>query len=382
MGARSVELIALGPPPVDPYAPAAGAWALARASAERGNSVRVLYPEGLPGGPAPAGVVATAVPVPLRRPGAPSEDAEFAALAGRGIRSGADLVLRDPVGLGPLGVRGRSSPRLVGFARSIELAAFDRERGGYPSASFVDRLDGWRDRRTLRRLERLALEEPDAVFCDDPGVAVALASEYHLPPERLRPTAPPVPYLANPPSRDRARAAFGIPTDVPVVVVPAAVPSPEVSGVEKAREAFRRVRPFFPGLRMIVVGAPGPTDPGVVTLPGRDAEAFAAAFAAADVAMIVPQTSGFDPGAVFASRAGCATIVGATLTWPAAPAGAVRTVPGDDPGDLASALAELIADPGAARELATKGKELAEAYRPERILDQVDAVWGGSAASR
>ncbi len=377
MAPRTVELVARGPPPLDPYAPAAGTWALARAYAERGDAVHVLYPEGPKEAEPFEGIRATAVPLPLRRPGAAIEEAEFARRAGHRLRAESELVLRDPVGIGPLGVRARAPrARLVGLVRAVELAAFDRERAGRPGTGFVDRLDGWRDRRSLRRLERAALEEPEALFGDDPALADALEQEYQVGPPRLRAGRPPVPYLPGPPRRDAARGALGIPTDVPVVVVPAASPSAEESGIDHAREAFRRVRPFFPGARLVVVGTEAPPDPGVVSVPGRDAAAFAGALTAGDVALIVSARPGFDPGIVFAARAGCATIAYRSTVGAAPPANAVRTVGAEDPGDLASALADLVADLGAARELAERGKEFAETFGPDRVIAEIDRALG------
>ncbi len=375
MAPQTVELVALGPPVSDPYAPAAAAWAVARAYAQRGASVHVLFPQGTHDEEPPTGIRATPVPLPLKRPGAASEEAEFASRVGRHLRPEADLVVRDPVGVGPLGVHGHARRAvLVGLARGVELAEFDRERTGRPGAGFVDRLDGWRDRRVLRRLERAALEEPAALLCGDPAVAEALSREYRIPPARLRRVLLPVPDLPTPPTRPQARAALGIPPDVPVVVVPTATAAPDEAGVDRGREAFRRVRPFFPGARLIIVGAVGPTDPGVVSVTGRDGPSFAAALAAADVALVVPTRAGFDPGIVFAARAGCATIAYRSAAGPLLPESAVRTVSAEDPGDLASALAELVADLGAARELAARGQKFADGFRPEELLRAVDEL--------
>jgi glycosyltransferase involved in cell wall biosynthesis len=314
--------------------------------------------------------------LPLRRPGAALEPAEFAGLAGRRLRPDATLVVRDPSGLGPLGLSGRRNdrPSVVSFVRGLELHAFDRERSGHASAGFADRLDAWRDRRAVRRLERAALDEATALFSDDPELAKALASEYGIDARLLRPTVPPLPRLPPGPPRAKARATLGIPPDVSVVVAPSASESAEAAGVDRVREAFRRIRSLFPGVRLVVVGCPTAVEPGVVGVPARDTATLALALAAADVAVVAPPRPGFDPGVVFALRAGIATIVGVGVRLPIPPESAIRTAVSDDPGDLASALAELVADPAAARNLAGRGPGYAAAYLPERVADQIDVA--------
>ena len=374
MASRTVDLVAISPAPTDPYSPLAAVWSVARAAAERGDRVRVLFPHGAIGGPAPEGVVAEDVPFALRRPGTTLEDADFATAAGRRIRPDADLVVRDPSGLGPLGVGGRrgGTPRLVSFVRSIGIREFDRERDGYPAGGFVDRIGSWRDRRAVRRLEQAALLEPEVLFCDAPSLVDALVAEYGIPRSRLRPTTSPVPRLAEPPSRAEARGQLGIPPDVPTVVAPIAPDAVEEGGTAVVREAFRRIRPLFPGVRLVIAGASARSEPGVIGMPSRDAGALATALAAGDVALVVPRHRGFDPGVVFAQRAGCATIVTESAELPVSPGAALRVTPSEDAGDIASTLAELVADPAACRELAVAGREYARRFDPFHFWEEVD----------
>ena len=380
MASRSVDLVAIGPPPTDPYSPLAGVWSMARAAAERGDRVRVLFPHGATGGPPPDGVVAEDVAFALRRPGTTLEDADYATAAGRRIRPDAVLVLRDPSGIGPLdvGAHRGTPPHLVSFVRSIGIREFAREQEGNPSGGFVDRIGAWRDRRAVRRLERAALLEPEVLFCDAPGMADALVTEYGISRSRLRPTTSPVPALAVPPSRTEARGRLGIPPDVPTVVAPIAPDAVEGPGTGIVREAFRRIRPLFPGVRLVVAGADAPSEPGVVAVPARDATALATALAAGDVALIIPRHRGFDPGIVFAQRAGCATIATGSAELPVAPGAALRVPPSEDPGDVASTLAELVADPAACREMAVAGREYARRFDPRRLWDEIDAAIGGT----
>jgi len=345
MPGRTVDVVTVGPPPLDPYEPSASAWALAAALAARGDDVRVLHLLGPDTGPVPPGVTAIPVEIPLRRPGGPVEPAEFASAAGRRLRKPLDLVLRDPLGLGSLGARRlrRGPPLVGGFARALELRAFEGERQGLSSTGFVDRLDTWRDRRSVRRLERAALDEADRVFYDAKEVAKSLTEEYGVVDRKLVALPPAVPLLPPLPTRESSRHDLRIPSDVPVVVAPAAFEAPASSGVDRVLEAFRRVRPFFPGVRLVLCGAPAPSDPGVIVLPARRADTLADALASADVAVFARRVPGFDPGVVLAARAAVPPIVLPSARLAVEPAGGVRVAASDDPGDLASALAELLA---------------------------------------
>jgi len=376
MPGRTVDVVATGPPPRDPYAPAASAWALAAALADDGDDVRLLHLPGSEADAIPAGVTAIPVEIPLHRPGASVEPAEFAVAAGRRLRHPVDLVLRDPVGLGSLGYHpGRRGPPVVGaFVRAIELRAFEGERSARPSAGFVDRLDTWRDRRAVRRLERVALEEADRLFYDAPEVARSLTEEYGVPDRKLVALPPAVPSLPPLPSREASHQDLRIPPDVPVVVAPTAFEAPEPSGVDRVLEAFRRVRPFFPGVRLVLWGAPAATDPGVIAVPDRRSGTLAEALAAADVAVFARRNPGFDPGVVLAARAAIPSIVLPDVRLPVDPVGGVRVAASDDPGDLASVLAELLADPATRRTMGQAATRFAKAYLPAHIVSGVSAA--------
>ena len=369
MPGRTVDIVATGPPPLDPYDPAASAWGLAAALAAEGDEVRVLHLPGSQADALPAGVTGLPVEIPLRRPGASVEPAEFASAVSRHLRKPVDLVLRDPVGLGSLGYRrGRRGPPLVGgFVRSVELRAFEGERRGRPSAGFVDRLDTWRDRRAVRRLERAALEESDRLFYDAPEVARSLSEEYGVSARKLVALPPAVPSLPAFPPRASSHEDLRIPPDVPVVVAPAAFDAPEPSGVDRVLEAFRRVRPFFPGVRLVLWGVPSASDPGVIAVGERRAASLSNALASADVAVFARRDPGFDPGIVFAARASIPSIVLPGARLPVDPAGGVRVAASDDPGDLASVLAELLADPALRREVGHAAAGFAEAFLPARV---------------
>jgi len=375
MPSRTVDVVAAGPPSSDPYDPASTAWTLAGALAARGDAVVVLHPSGVPGDPPPPGTTAVPVDLPVRRPGAAVEGADYAAAAARRLRREADLVLRDPAGLGRLAPhRARSgAPVIAAFVRGIELDAFDRERVGRPGSGFRQRFDTWRDRRAVRRFEEAALREADRLFYDSAHLPTELVREYGLSERRFRAALPPVPILPAAPTREEARASFRIPADVPVVVAPAAFDRPEPSGIDRAREAFRRVRSFFPGARLIVVGTDAPAEPGVAAAPERDGATLVRALTAADVAVFGRRVVGFDPGVILALRAGRCVIVGPEVRLPVDPSAVVRTLSSEDAGEFASVLAEVLADPATRRATATDGARYAAAFAPDRVADVVTA---------
>ena len=152
-----------------------------------------------------------------------------------------------------------------------------------------------------------------------------------------------------------------------MVVAPAAFEAPGPSGVDRVLGAFRRVRPFFPGVRLVLWGVPSASDPGVVALGERRAATLADALASADVAVFARRDPGFDPGIVFAARASIPSIVLPGARLPVDPAGGVRVAASDDPGDLASVLAELLADPAMRREVGHAASGFAEAFLPARV---------------
>jgi len=373
MAERSVDILATGPFPDDPYEPAAPAWALAEGLRDRGCSVRVLFPAGPGGGASPTGIDPVAVEMAIRRPGAAVEPADFSRSAGRRVRPATDLVLRDPAGLGSLALaRGRGGHRpIAAIVRAVQIGEFDRERSVQPAGGFIGRVDTWRDRRAVRRLEKAALEEAHRIYCDASEVADQLAAAYRMDRGRIRPTVPPVGLGPEPPTRETARAALALPSDVPVVAAIAASERPEEAGLDRVREAFRRIRPLFPGVRLVVAGAEAPTEPGVHATPSRDRLTFLRALAAADVAVFARRDPGFDPGLVLALRLGVAPVTLPTVRLAPGTAGSVRVVAGDDPGDLSSAIAELVADLAQRRALAAHGPECAGLYDPARVAGEL-----------
>ena len=193
MAPHVIDIVAGGPPPLDPYEPAAPAWALAEGLASGGRSVRVLYPSPsvAPRVAPPPGV--TVVPVELS---APAHRLRFrpGRLRPRGgsprsAGGGLDPARPRRPGASRVASQGRSSPpdRVRPVARDFRVRPRARGAG---SRGVAQRLDSWRERRTIRRLERAAISEADRLLYDDTEVGAGLAREV-LDPGRAEPRGPP-----------------------------------------------------------------------------------------------------------------------------------------------------------------------------------------------
>ncbi len=375
MASRTVDVVAAGPPPSDLYDPAAPAWALASGLAARGHSVQVTYPAAADAPAPPEGLLAVPFPAVTAHVGSPLGDAELTREAARHLRSTAEVVVRDPSGLGALGHRaGRRA--VVAFVRDLvsDPAA--------PAAAdgWTAKLLGWGERRGIRRLEREALGEATAICCSSSAQRDRLATDYGVAPERLRVVAPAVAPAPEPPTREAARRHLVVPDDVLLAIVLPPVDPADASAPLPAVEAFRRTRPIFTGARLAVIGVPDAAGPGVLALPARDAATVALAAAAADVAIACASGSSLDPGVVVALRAGVPTIVA-----PSAPVGeedepSVRRAEIRDAGELASVLAELLADPDERHALGEKGRAYARRFEPERLAEELETAGALGAA--
>lgn len=375
MPGLSVDVVTSGPPPSDPYDPGARSWALATGFAERGYSVRVLSPTRPGSEPPPDGVVAVPLPITAEYATTLRGRVDLGRSAGGLLRRDAAVVIRDPSGLGALGVgRGPHRPRMLSFVRTIEVAEYDRARSGEPPKGLGGKFSAWRDRRTLRALEREALGEADRLFVDAPELPPLLEREYGVRPGALGTLAMPVAKGPTLRPRPEARQALGIPPDVPVITALAAYGPSAAAGVDRVREAFGRIRPIFSGLRLVIAGSTSPSAPGVAAFPKRDRASLDLALAAADFAVFSPAVPGFDPGVVLALRAGVPILATPLLKLPAAPPGIVRLTSSDDAGEVASALLELLADVAERRDLAEHGKEYAARFDPATIVGDLETA--------
>jgi hypothetical protein len=374
MARWTIDLLTSGPPTDELFDPAFPAWELLRTLGERGHQVRGLYPDPLTGNPPPAPPGVGAVPVPSH----PSDrgDVEAYLRNARELRTpNADLVLRLPLGPGgALGVS-RSSPtaKIASFVHelAIDTAA---NRTALP-AGFFGRLTQWRDRRALRRREGAAIRESDLLLVRQKELGERIASVYGIERPKLAFLLDPVaaPKLIE--SRATTRQHLRIPLDVPVV---AYAPGPGPNGaadLELALEAFRRIRVFFPGARFVGVGVPVHTDPGVLILADRDRGSVDTAFVTADVVLLPRTALAEDPIPLYALRHGKAAIVGDGVSVGASNrTKVVRIVRSLDPGDVASDLAELLADPALRRALGDAAQKFVAPRTYPRTAERLEEL--------
>jgi len=379
MTGRAIDLVAAGPPSPDLYDPAASAWALASALAARGHSVQVAYPGPLEPSTVPVGVAVAPFPPVTAHLGTYLGDAELARSAGHRIRPTAEIVVRDPAGLGALGHHLGRHPTVVSFLRGFAEETPEDGATDRGESRLASKVLGWRERRGVRRLEKEALAQAVRVYCSTVAQRERLRSDYGIPEDRIQ-VGPTAVALGPPaPGRQAARRLVGVPDDVLLaLVLPPVDPTPSRT-VAPALEAFRRSRPIFPGVRLAVLGVPDAAGPGVVNLVSRDAATVVAALSAADVTVAYPSASGADPGLVLALRAGLPSVVGPTVDLGPGSESAVRRASTTDSGELASVLAELFADPDERRRLGERARAFASRFEPARLAEELEGLGRPSA---
>lgn len=354
-------------------------WELGRALAERGHSIRVLYPsDGRAAPPGPAGVEAVSVPLVgvSRRPF--GRDIAVGRAASSLLRPDADVVVGNDEKAGALDLPGSKGRRAAFgmFFHDVALHTFDTLRPLEANKGVRQRVGNWLDRRALQRLEQAALGRADVVIVASEANRELLAKYYSVPKQRvaLLPLGVPAPLEVG--SKTDARAQLHIPADVPVVAFVGK--TPERQGLDLALEAFRRVRVFFPGARFLVVGSTPKTEPGVNALGVVDEQTKARVYRSADVFLFPARYEGFGLAPREAMRYGLATVVSGHVPLDGATApDDVRVVADGDAGAYASELAELLADPATRRELGRRGKEYADTLSYERMAERFETLFAG-----
>lgn len=367
-----IDILA-GPPP-EPTSPgrARGIWELAAGLAGRQHRVRVLYPTATPTPPPPYHGVA-GVPVPVvtskRRP--VPQAVEVARAAADCLEPDTEVLLGvddGAVALRPPS-RGRG-PALALYLSSVPTDGLGPGSNG-GATGFLDRLGGWMDHRTLRRLETEALGRAAAVWASSSATRDRLAQLHHLPAGRVRLLLPtlPDPDLSAP--RAAARLALRIPQDVPVAAFIGH--RPETQGLAIALDAFRRSRVFFPGARFLVVGSSPKTDPGVIPLGVCDEATKAQALSAADLFLFPTQEAGPAYAVTEAMRYGVPALISERVQLEGAePKKQYRAVASDDPADYAAEFAELFADPALRRRIGDAGRAYADQFSGARNAEAVE----------
>lgn len=337
----------------------------------------MLYPAERPATPPPYKGVPH-VPVPLlhvsRRPF--GRDIAAGRMASDCLDPEVDVVVGNDEKAGALTVprRTRSGSVLrAQFVHDVALHTFDTLRPLEPSRGWRQKLGNWLDRRALIRLEGSALRKADLVMAGSELNRRLVEQHYSIPRGRveLLPYGVPDPMPIG--TREESRGALHIPLDVPVVLFVGR--TPERQGLPMVLAAFRRIRPLFQGVRLIVVGSTLPTEPGVLSLGVVDEETKARAFRAADLFALPARYEGFGLAPREAMRYGIATVVSTQVPMEGAdPKRDVRIVPPEDVAAWASELADLLADTGARRAMGEAGRVWADGFRYEKMADRFEAL--------
>jgi glycosyltransferase involved in cell wall biosynthesis len=358
----------LGNPPPDPTTSGLdrSLWEFGAGLVARGHRVRILFATPTPTVPPPyRGVEGVPVPVlPSGRRPVP-QAVEIGRSAGECIAADTQLLVGTDERVGAIKAVGRGrGPSLALYLTSVPS---DRAKSRSPdtvSRGFMDRLGGWMDQRTLRRLETDSLGRASAIFAGSSSTRDRLTQLHKLPSNRvsvLPPTAP-EPDLSE--SREQARMALRIPPDVPVAAFLGH--RPDAQGLPIALEAFRRSRVFFPGARFLVVGSSPKQDPGVVPLGVSDDTTKARALRAADLFLFPSLEEGPAYPVTEAMGYGLPAIVSQRVVLEGAePKRQFRSIASDDPGDYAAEFAELFADPALRRKIGEAGRAFAAQFSGE-----------------
>ncbi|MCI4331634.1 MAG: glycosyltransferase family 4 protein [Thermoplasmata archaeon] len=365
-------------PPGDPTSGLSRAvWELSASLSARGHRVRVLYPDDhRPQAREHRGVAV--VPVPLtgtrRRPF--GRDIAFGRNASRALDRSADLLIANDEKAGALELpTGARAPVFGYFVHDIALHTFDTLRPLEERRGLRQTLGNWVDRRTLVRLEGKGIRAAAAVVVASAYNRELLQRYYPMPAERVHLVPHGVPDPLDVGTREECRTSLNVPVDVPTVAFIGR--TPDRQGLPVALEAFKRVRVFFPGARFLVVGSPVRSGTGVMGLGVVDEETKAKVLRAADVFIFPAKYEGFGLAPREAMRYGLATIVSRHVPMEGLPdQEACRVVASDDPGEFASDLAELLADPALRREIGTRGREYADRFSYARMAERFEEVFG------
>jgi glycosyltransferase involved in cell wall biosynthesis len=349
-------------------------WELGAAMVALGHRVRVLYPSDPPT-PVPPFRGVEGVPVPVsdasRRPF--GRDRRFGERATALIDPAADLVVGNDEKAGAVGrLPGRPGrPVFAMFVHDVALHTFDTLRPLAPDRGVRQRVGDFVDRRSLKRLESTALRRAQIIFVASSLNAQLLERHYGITGPRVHHLPLGVPGPRDVGTRAEARQALHIPPDVPVVAFVGR--TPERQGLPTALAAFRRVRVFFPGARFVVVGSSPPTEPGVLPMGVVDEETKARVLRAADVFLFPTRYEGFGLAPREAMAYGLATVVSRHVPLDGiADREAVRVVGSDDPGEYASELAELLADPALRRSIGAAALVAAQEFSFDRMADHFE----------
>jgi glycosyltransferase involved in cell wall biosynthesis len=372
-----IEFFATGPASETSSGLSRAVWELAAALAARGHRPRVLYATETPASEPPyRGVPGVAVPLlkVSRRPF--GRDIEAGRRVSENLDPQADIVVGNDEKAGVLQLpasKRAGRPVRVQMVHDVALHTFDTLRPLEPRRGVRQSLGNWLDRRTLRNLEGQALRRAEFLLAGSELNRSLLEKYYGVPASRVRLTPIGVADPLEVGTREEARAALHLPPDVPAVLFVGR--TPERQGLPAALESFRRMRPLFAGVRLIVVGSTVPSEPGVLSLGLVDETTKALAFRAADVFLFPSRYEGFGLAPREAMRYGLATIVSAHVPLEGVESPRqVRIVRSDDAGEYASELAELLADSGMRRAMGEAGRLWADQFSYSKMAERFEEM--------
>lgn len=355
----------LGNPPPDPGTSGLdrSLWELGAGLAARGHRVRILFATPTPTVPPPyRGVEGVPVPVvPTARRPVP-QAVEVGKAAADCVAPDTQILVGTDERVGAIRAPGRGrGPTLALYLNHVPSDRGAKGDLGTANRGLLDRLGGWMDQRTLRRLESDSVARAAVVFAGSAAARDRLSHLYRLAPGRVGLLPPTVSDPDFTESRERARLALRLPQDVPVAAFVGH--RPDVQGLPIALEAFRRSRVFFPGARFLVVGSSPKSDPGVLPLGTADEPTKARALRAADLFLFPSSEAGPSYAVLEAMRYGIPAVVSGRVTLDGAdPKREFRSVASDDPGDYAAEFAELFADPALRRTIGDAGRAFADRF--------------------
>jgi glycosyltransferase involved in cell wall biosynthesis len=370
----------LGTPPPDPTTSGLdrSIWELGAGLVSRGHRVRILFATPTPTVPPPyRGVEGVPVPVvPSQRRPVP-QAVEVARAAADCVAPDAQILLGTDERAGAVKLPGRGrGPSLALYLNGLPS---DRPPNGGPNGSghgLMDRLGMWMDQRTLRRLETDSLHRASIVFTGSASTRERITQLHKVPSSKVSVLPPTIPDPNRTETREQARIALRIPTDVPVAVFVGH--RPETQGLPIALEAFRRSRVFFPGARFLVVGSSPKQDPGVLPLGLADDATKVRALRAADLFLFPSLENGPAYSVTEAMSYGMPAVVSSRVVVEGAdPKKQVRVVASDDPGDYAAEFSELFADPALRRRIGAAGMVFANQFTGEKNAEAFENALSG-----
>ena len=370
----------LGTPPPEPTTSGLdrSIWELGAGLVSRGHRVRVLFATPTPSIPPPyRGVEGVPVPIAPSQRRAVPQAMEIAKAAADCVSPDAQILLGTDERAGAVKLPGRGrGPSLALYLNALPSDRAPTNGSDGAPHGLMNRLGMWMDARTLRRLETESLHRASMVFTGSESTRERVTHLHKVPSSKVSVLPPTIPDPDRTETREQARIALRIPTDVPVAAFVGH--RPEAQGLAIALEAFRRSRVFFPGARFLVVGSSPKQDPGVLPLGVTDDATKVRALRAADLFLFPSLETGPAYSVAEAMSYGMPAVVSSRVQVEGAdPKRQVRVVNSDDPGDYAAEFSELFADPVLRRRIGSAGMVFAGQFTAAKNAEAFESALSG-----